>query len=386
MGVRIEQLSSQDIEEYNTVIRMSNHGMRWHTLKWRKVLQRFTETMPIYLVAKLNGNIVGVLPSFLKKNAKYGNVINSLPFFGTHGGPVVKSTIENQLQIKRRLLLAFKDLAKENDCISSTLITTPFENSSNFIQETLKPDFTDSRITQITTFHKTDNIEKTIMNTVEKRCRNAIRKAQKSGIEVKFAEDMRYTKTLFEMHKEGMEKKAGIVKPWRFFEILFEEFPMGQSSNVKILFAWKNNEIIAGLLLTYYKNIVDYFTPVFKAEYSSLQPNTLLIFEAMKDSLRNNYNIWNFGGGGDRLSGVYKFKQSWGTKDYPYYYFTNIYREINDLQNLRQEDISSEYRWFYVFPFTQLRRKGMGRKTHPRKHRYIKKDVHKCKECDDVFQ
>jgi len=28
----------------------------------------------------------------------------------------------------------------------------------------------------------------------------------------------------------------------------------------------------------------------------------------------------------------------------------------------------------------------MGRKTHPRKHRYIKKDVHKCKECDDVFQ
>jgi len=350
MTIKIEEMSSLDIEEYDTVIRMSNHGMRWHTLKWRKVLQRFTETMPIYLVAKLNGNIVGVLPSFLKKNAKYGNVINSLPFFGTHGGPVVKSTIENQLQIKRRLLLAFKDLAKENDCISSTLITTPFENSSNFIQETLKPAFIDSRITQITTFPKTDNIEKTIMYTVEKRCRNAIRKAQKSGIEVGFVEDIGYAKILFEMHKEGMEKKAGIVKPWRFFEILFEEFPMGQSSNVKILFAWKNNEIIAGLLLTYYKNIVDYFTPAFKAEYSSLQPNTLLIFEAMKDALKNGYNIWNFGGG-DRFSGVYKFKQSWGAKDYPYQYFINIYKDIGELQKLSIEEILSEYRWFYVFPF-----------------------------------
>jgi hypothetical protein len=357
MSIHVEQLSLQDAVGYNSVVESSSNGMRYHTLKWTHVLHRFTKATPMHLIVKLNGTVVGVLPSFIKKNTKYGNVLNSLPFFGTHGGPIVSPTLneEKQLQIKKQLLLAFKNLAKENDCISSTLITTPFEDNSKIIQETLKPDFIDSRITQMALFPKMNNIEKGIMDTVEKRCRNAIRKAQKNNIEVKIAQDTHCIKTLFDMHKAGMQRKNGVVKPWKFFKILFEEFPIAQSEDIKIFFAWKDDEIIAGLLLLYYKNIVDYFTPCFKTEYSSLQPNTLLIYEAMKDSLKNGYNIWNFGGG-NRFSGVYKFKRGWGAKDYPYQYFINVYRDISEIQSLQEEEILSEYLWFYVIPFTQLKR------------------------------
>lgn len=352
-----EKLKPEDWREYNSVVNLSRNGMRAHTLRWAKVLQRFTETEATYLVAKLNGKIVGVLPSFIKKNTKYGNVLNSLPFFGTHGGPVVLDALKENIQVKKKLLLSFKELAKENDCIFSTLITTPFEANPKLIQETLKPDFVDSRITQMTVFPELTNIEKGIMNIVEKRCRTAIRKAQKSNIEVEFARGLRHVNALFKMHKDGMKKKYGIYKPRRFFRILFEEFPDVQSQDIKVLFASKDDKIIAGLLLLCYKNIVTYFTPCFDLKYSSLQPNTLLIYEAMKDSLKNGYKIWNFGGG-SRFSGVYMFKRSWGAKDYPYQYFINAYQDTDEIQSLQEEEILSEYKWFYVLPFTQLRKRN----------------------------
>jgi CelD/BcsL family acetyltransferase involved in cellulose biosynthesis len=356
-SIHIERLCPEDRVEYDSLVSLSRNGMRSHTLRWAEVLQRFTKTEAMHLVAKLNGKIVGVLPSFMKKNTKYGNVLNSLPFFGTHGGPVVLDTLKESIQVKEKLLLAFKELAKENDCIFSTLITTPFEANPKLIQEILKPDFIDSRITQMTVFPEMTNIEKGIMNIVEKRCRTAIRKAQKSNIEVEFAQNLRHVNALFEMHKSGMKKKHGIYKPWRFFKILFEEFPDVQSRDIKVLFASKDDKIIAGLLLLYYKNIVSYFTPCFDLKYSGLQPNTLLIYEAMKNTLKNGYKIWNFGGG-SRFSGVYMFKRSWGAKDYPYQYFINAYRDTGEIQGLQEEEILSEYKWFYVLPFTELRKRN----------------------------
>jgi hypothetical protein len=323
-------------------------------------LQRFTGAEPHYLVAKVEGRIVGVLPSLMKKNVKYGNVLNSLPFFGTHGGPVVLPTLDEggRLQVKKSLLLAFKDLAKENDCVFSTLITTPFERDADFIRNTLEPSFVDPRITQMTQFpEKVTDVENEVLyNVVEKKCRNAIRKAQKSGIKVEIAQDLRHVDSLLEMHRLGMTRKHGIAKPARFFEILFDEYSGSQNKDFKLLFAWKEDKIIAGLLLLYFKKIVDYFTPAFDLEYSDLQANTLLIYEAMKDALKNGYNIWNFGGGA-RLTGVYMFKRSWGAKDYLYHYFVNAYGDAGKILSLGEEEILSEYEWFYVVPFTELKAK-----------------------------
>jgi hypothetical protein len=358
--VHVERLRPEEQEEYANVVRLSECGMYSHSLRWVNVLQRFTAAEADFLVAKVKGKIVGVLPSLMKKNAKYGNVLNSLPFFGTHGGPLVLPTLttNERLQVKKNLLLAFKELAKERSCVFSTLITTPFEPDASFIRECLKPSFVEPRITQMIVFRKeVDDVETEILyNTIEKRCRNAIRKVQKNKIEVEIGRDLRHVGSLCRMHRTGMMRKHGIAKPARFFKTLFDEYRSLQNKDFKLFFAWKDKKIIAGLLLLYFKNIVEYFTPAFELEYSNLQANTLLIYEAMKDALRNGFNVWNFGGGG-RLSGVYGFKRSWGAKDYPYQYLTNAYSDTGEIQSLQEEEILSEYRWFYVIPFTELRRK-----------------------------
>jgi len=357
--MQIEQLTDEDRAEYESLVKTSDNGMLCHTLKWKEVLQRFTDARPEYLVAKTNNKIVGVLPAFIKQDSKYGNVLNSLPFYGTHGGPIVSPNLSSNLRIKvkEKLLVAFKELARRNDCILSTLITTPFEKDLPIFHESLKPEFIDSRVGQITTFPRiVSNIENEIMyNTVEKRCRTAIRKAQKSGVKVEFAQDLKNLDILMEMHRVGLSRKQGLYKPASFFEVLFDIFAQSQNESFKLLFARKGDgEIIGGLLLFYYKNIVSYFTPCFKLEYSKLQPLSLLIYEAMRDAIRNGYTVWNFGGTWKTLHGVYMFKRSWGAKDYPYYYFINSYKSINRIKSLQAEEILSEYKWFYVLPFSEL--------------------------------
>ena len=87
----------------------------------------------------------------------------------------------------------------------------------------------------------------------------------------------------------------------------------------------------------------------------------LLIHEAMKDAAVRGYQYWNWGGTWLTQSGVYDFKKKWGTKDYPYYYYTQVNNE--KILYLRKEDLLETFPGFFVVPFNQL--KAHGRSLFP---------------------
>ena len=84
--IEVERLRPADAAAYERIVRESPAGMLFHGLKWRDLLADFTGAEPVYLAARDGGKIAGVLPAFLKRNDRCGNVLNSLPFFGSHGG------------------------------------------------------------------------------------------------------------------------------------------------------------------------------------------------------------------------------------------------------------------------------------------------------------
>lgn len=353
----IEQLRNGDEEEYEKLVRASRNGMLYHSIQWKRLLESFTGAKPVYMVARKGGEIVGALPTFLKENPRYGNILNSLPFYGSNGGPVVSPRLpkEERRQVKMDLLSAFNRVATENHCVTSTLITSVFENDIFMYDRVLRPEFVDNRIEQITVFKPPIvDIEKEILyRTVDKRCRVAIRKAQRSGITTEVAEDLRDLHTFYEMHEKSIVNKHGIYKPIGFFELAFKI--LKQNESFRLLFAKKDGEIIGGLLLFYYKNMVEYYTPCFKLETSELQPLSLLIFEGMKDAIKNGYTMWNFGGTWHSQQGVLRFKRSWGPQQTSYYYYINSYGEIDSIRTLPAQTLLSEYQWFYVIPFNVLR-------------------------------
>jgi lipid II:glycine glycyltransferase (peptidoglycan interpeptide bridge formation enzyme) len=135
--------------------------------------------------------------------------------------------------------------------------------------------------------------------------------------------------------------------------LAFETFT--QNKDFKLLFSERNGEIIGALLLFYYKDMVEYYTPAFKLEYSGLQPLSMLIFEGMKDAVKNAYTMWNFGGTWHSQQGVLKFKRSWGPRQSSYYYYINCYQDSDSIRSLPAETFTDEYKWFYVIPFSCLK-------------------------------
>ena len=165
------------------------------------------------------------------------------------------------------------------------------------------------------------------------------------NLHIEYSDDF---SSLCALHKENMNGK-GPNKPEKFFDLVKKYI---SPEKYELSYAVLNGERIGGLLIFYFKETVEYFTPAFNRDFQAEQATSFLIFHAMKNAIRKGYKFWNFGG--TRLpgqEGVAKFKKSWGATEFPYYYFTTIHRDIDHLKRLDPKTITENYPWFYVIPF-----------------------------------
>ena len=114
----------------------------------------------------------------------------------------------------------------------------------------------------------------------------------------------------------------------------------------------KDGVPVSALLLFYFNGTVEYFTPVIKSEHRNTQALALVIFQAMKDAVKNRgCKNWNWGGTWLSQTGVYDFKKRWGTTDYPYYYYTKLF---NEEVKSSSKDTMQRLPGFFVLPFSEL--------------------------------
>ncbi len=344
----ITRFTPSEESAWEQLVQDSPLGMLYHSIKWLRILADFTGVIPLHLVAKDHDRLVGILPVFLKKG-KWGNVLNSSPFYGSHGGVLVHSE-EYKAEIQQQLLAGFTELAHGYGCITSTVISSPFDTGPDAYKYGLNPQKIDQRIGQIVHFplsHGTP--EEALMQSFESRGRNSVRKAIKSGVSVSSSTTPEHVRDLYQLHVSNMNDLGGLAKPLTFFEHLTRVLEPG--TEWKLWRAECEGQTIAMMLLLYYKDMIEYYTPVVQREYRSQQPLSLLLFHAMAEGMKRGYRFWNFGGTWLSQKGVYRFKKQWNAEDHPYYYYVNTYDDIEPLTRLTKEELLQEYQWFYVFPY-----------------------------------
>lgn len=346
-------LSGNYEQAYTEMLHNCSEAMFTHSIKYRDLLSDFLDCKPYYIIAVEKDEVVGAIPAFLKENKRNGNVLNSLPLFGSHGGVLVRSDLDinKKAKTKRLLLDSFNALAKEKDCIVSTIITSPFDSDISFYEDNLAYSYKDKRVAPVVEFRDgiKDAEHEIMYSIIEPGNRRAIRRPLKHGITFEFSRDF---KPLFEMNSANMAAKGGNVQPMGYFERIPNFL---ESKNYDLIYARKGETIIAGLLLFYLKNVVNYSVPAQRVEYSVEQGTSLLIYEGMKKAINNGYKYWNFGGTSESQQSLHRFKARWGTKDYPYYYYIVQYRNIDHILAMKPRDILEEYEWFYVVPFAELK-------------------------------
>ena len=331
-------------QKYDEYLLRDEKSLFFASNKYRLLLKKYLCCKDYYLLAVNNGEIIGVLPCFIKENNQYGNILNSLPYYGSNGAVIQH---ENDRDIKNFLINALKKLCRDHNCVASTIITSPFETDFNFYKNR-KYDFIDSRKGLITHLPKqSSNIEQDLFAIFDSKRRRNIKKAKRSDINISVNNSIVSFEFLYEAHVHGMVQIGGKCKEKLFFDTIPTMLKNGIDYDIYI--AEKDDKIIAALLLFYFNKTVEYFTPVILDEYRTYQPLCLIVFQAMIDATIRGFEYFNWGGTGISQMGVYNFKKDFGATDYPYYYFTDIYDK--SILSLSKETVLENYDNFFVFPF-----------------------------------
>ncbi len=333
-------LSPEDYAAYNRFVLIHPRALFFYSLYFKQLLEKEFKLISYYMILKIDKTIAGVLPFFVKENSKYGNVLNSLPFFGSNGGILIDKHYDTD-ENRQLLIDSLLDYMERHACISAVIITSPFEKNLDIYEHYFRPDFIDSRVGQITVLQK-DNFRQ-----FNKMRRRAITKAQKCGVKVRITETATSDELdrCYKLYLENIERLKGILKPYSFMERINTE-PFS-----KLILAERNDEIIAGLFSLYWNDTVEYYLPFFDESQKNCQAMSLSIYEGMNNAYRNGFKYWNFEGTWLNQEGVYNFKKSFGAVDKSYYYFVKVNREMEYFAKLGREQLLREYQYFYVLPF-----------------------------------
>ena len=336
--VKIEILDNSRYLEYESFLLSCKHSLFYHSTKYKDFLEDLLNCESKYLLAYENGKIVAALPLMIK-DGSLGKVVNSLPYYGSHGGILgVNVTVEAIELIKNEL--------KELNYASMTLISLPTYNNI----DKLSAKITNQRISQITKLNShLSNAEDYILSIIEGSTRRNINKAKNFGISscIKNNQALSF---LERIHRENMSVIGGKTKSKNFFDKIPRYFT--EEIDYRIYVAQKEHIDVAALLVFYFNKTVEYFTPVIDLNYRDQQPLALIIFEAMKDAINKGYQFWNWGGTWTTQKGVYQFKKKWAALENIYVYSTHLKNKEILMKN--HEALLEEYEGFYVYNFSDM--------------------------------
>ena len=289
-------------------------GLVYYTAQYGSFLMDLLGAQSDYLLAGPPEAPVGLLP-LLTKEGPLGAVANALPFFGSHGAPVVARGGDD---LVGDLLDEVESGIGAGRWSSVTLVENPFHPIDDEITRRLRylaP--VDERISQITHWDgdPPGDLEG-LLGRFHVKHRNAIRKGRSTGQVVELASRQDEWEFLAVEHERGMDKLGGRTKGRDVFDGLRRHL----AEWVRLHCGYVDGRISAALLSIRYGSTVEYFVPVVDPERRSDQVLPHLISVVMLSDLQSGATAWNWGGTWSSQTGVFRFKDRFGATNRPYRY------------------------------------------------------------------
>jgi GNAT acetyltransferase-like protein len=352
--VLVRPITAADLVAYEAVIGESETTLLYAGATYRRFLERLLpDSRPCYLGAWDGSTLVGALPGFIH-DGRYGPVLNSLPFYGSHGGVIVPAPDVDAAAVKRALLGALDEFAREERAVAATIVTNPLDPDRASYESHWVYTAQDDRIGQLTPLPALGGdstaVQRALMERFHPKTRNSIRKGQKTGFHIDHEGSLHALERLAALHHANITALGGMAKPWRVFLTIREVFTYDR--DYRVYTAERDGVIAAALLVFFYHRTAEYFTPAVAEAHRSLQPVSLLALEAMEEAVRRGCRYWNWGGTWRSQEGVYRFKSRFGAEERPYYYLVREYSPV--LRQVPARDLLTAYPYFYVVPFGAL--------------------------------
>jgi hypothetical protein len=344
-----------DAADYLSVVDAAADALIYHSPVWLDFLaQVLAKAEPVLLIAREDGRAVGVFPAFVL-NGPYGTVLNSLPYFGGHGDIVMSQRAKEPERVVTALVRELDRFCRQTNTGAVNVVAHPL--APRFGKAAVATGLAewDSRIGQISRLApastREDALEQ-VLRACHKQARNSVRKAIKQGFSIDISDDDADWHALIEHHALGMCRIGGHAKNAKEFAALRVRLQSGKYRQLYV--ARRDGSFVGGLLCLYYRDWVEYFTPVTTDAARKLEVARALIAEALIDARLAGRRFWNWGGTWRSQAGVHQFKRGWGAQDHSYGYYGGVTGQA--LAAATPAELTAGYPHFYIKPFTVAQR------------------------------
>lgn len=263
----------------------------YHSWRWRRVFEEAFGHEAVYLVARQNGTITGVLPTVHIKSLLFGSTLTSLPFLN-YGG-----VMADAYETKEALIDAALSVAHERHCGHVELRHT----ARQFNELPCKQHKVAMRLP----------LDGSLWERIDRKVRNQIRKAEKSGLAVERGGE-ELLGDFYDVFARNMRDLGTPVYSKRLFQSVLRVFPERAQIHVVRL---KDKAVAAGL--TYRtRTMVQLPWASSIRQYNPLCPNTLLYWDAIQFARERYAGVFDMGRSTPN-EGTFKFKSQWGAEPLP---------------------------------------------------------------------
>ncbi len=303
MRLWMEQLYEDDKSLWNKWVVSHPDAHFYHLWEWGNILSATYNYQRFYFVAKCDEDIVGVLPLVHIQSRIFGNKLVSLPFC-EYGGPLLSNSLGSSIveavntlfskvasELIKRLKVDYIEIRQPSPSLPlSVLGFHPFGRYLTF-----RVDLTQG--------------EAGVWRNLDKKCRNAIRKAAKAGIKT-IAVDEGLVKHYYDLHLNTQKRHGSPPHCEAFFTNMFNA--LNAKGLTQMVLAVYDGRVIGGIIVFCLNGKMYWWGNVLDRKYASLNPTNSLLWHVIQWGMRNNFEIFELGRTRLETKGIYRFKEGWG--------------------------------------------------------------------------
>ena len=289
--IEVAVATPSDRAEWEQFLTTRGDPAGYHSWGWRRVFESAFGHDSIYLIARRGGDTAGVLPLVAIRSRLFGNTLTSLPFLN-YGGVIADGPDAGEA-----LAAAAREKARDHHCrhvelrhVTAQFPTLPCKRHKVSMRVPLQPQLWD---------------------TLDRKVRNQIRKAEKSGLEIQRGGE-ELVDDFYNVFARNMRDLGTPVYSRRLFVEVLRTFP--ERSKLHVV-RWQGQAVAAGFTYRTERMVQLPWASSIR-EFNPLCPNVLLYWDALQYAQECGAAVFDMGRSTPN-EGTFRFKAQWGAQPVP---------------------------------------------------------------------
>jgi FemAB-related protein (PEP-CTERM system-associated) len=309
-NIKISEIEESDKKRWDEYVLNHNASSAYHLFAWKKAIETAYGHKCIYLCAKNDGVIYGILPMVSLHFPGIINEIIGLPFCDV-GNCLAENDQTQDLLLVEAITYFKQQKGKKLQFRGDLRLTQNVQRQLQSI-ETGK----------VRMLLKLPASSEALFNGFKSKLRSQVRKAKKNGVKFLWGERDAFDQA-YQVFSENMHELGSPVHSKSFLKAILDNY--GTRSKLGIV--EYNGKIIGMGVILLGGNTVSIPWASTLREYNHLGPNMLLYWNLLKFSSDNGYTFFDFGRSSED-EGTYRFKKQWGAEKIPL-----VWYELTELVN-----------------------------------------------------